>query len=386
MKQAEYPATVSSRIRKKWKVLIAVLPLLVLCVGVLAKVLDRKLVLSDQVSSASGDARSLDDLLKMSPEQLARVDIARMNLLCAIGLPGAENIDINRFLAMLDDWAARVEFVTARHLYRAHDPRYADHYRHSENYLRAEFVLQVLQEDFGVHYNLERVKNFDFSKSKDLFIHGLVADPNGGTCASMPVIYVAVGRRLGYPFKLVATKAHLFARWDDGQERFNIEGTHGFSSYPDEYYKSWPMNNTEAEIKTNRYLISLSSVEELAGFVADRGHCLLYNGRKKQAIEMYTIAHRLVPQDSSYVFWMKGGREEDGFLDFYSALMGDYRERHRADDVNVINAANMRKWDERLQELLPKPVVPPWALPEMPHPGVNQPYPPLPVPGKAPGR
>jgi hypothetical protein len=53
-----------------------------------------------------------------------------------------------------------------------------------------------------------------------LFLHGLTQG-RGGTCLSMPVAYVAVGRRLGYPLKLVTAKGHLFARWEslDGKER-----------------------------------------------------------------------------------------------------------------------------------------------------------------------
>ena len=63
-----------------------------------------------------------------------------------------------------------------------------------------------------------------------LFIHGIIDGP-GGTCASMPVLYVAVGRRLGYPLKLVEARGHLLLRWDDplGQrlgtpDVFNVEG------------------------------------------------------------------------------------------------------------------------------------------------------------------
>jgi len=187
-------------------------------------------------------ARSLDELLKMSPEQLAAVDIAEMNLHCAEGLPGAERLDIAKYLARLDEWAERVRDVTGRHLYRAHDPRWAEHYKHSENWLRVEFLAQVLQEDCGVHYNMQRIRDIDFGNSKDLFIHGMIDDPNGGTCTSMPVMHVAVGRRLGYPLRLVLTRAHIFVRWDDGQERFNVESTGegGTDSYPDEHYKTWP--------------------------------------------------------------------------------------------------------------------------------------------------
>lgn len=93
--------------------------------------------------------QSLEDLLKMTPDHLARVDIARMNLLCATGLASADKLDLDGCLARLDEWAAHVRYETKRHLYRAHDPRWADHYKHSENWLRAEMLAQVLQEDWG---------------------------------------------------------------------------------------------------------------------------------------------------------------------------------------------------------------------------------------------
>lgn len=165
------------------------------------------------------------DLLAMTPEQLAKIDVALVNLLCAKGLPGAENLDIPAILAKLDEWAAKVKFETLRHLYRVTDPRYAEHYNHSEARLRAEFIVQCLQEDCGVRYNPDRIYEPDFRDSRDMFLHGMLPGANGGTCASMPVMYVAIGRRLGYPMKLVATREHLFCRWDDGKERFNIEGS-----------------------------------------------------------------------------------------------------------------------------------------------------------------
>ena len=71
--------------------------------------------------------------------------------------------------------------------------------------------------------------------SRDLFLHGLLRpalnpQPSTlnlprGTCSSMPVLYIAIGRRLGYPLKIVTTKAHLFIRWESAAERFDLEGT-----------------------------------------------------------------------------------------------------------------------------------------------------------------
>ena len=212
----------------------------------------------------------------MVPADLAKVDLAVVNLLCSKGLPGAEAIDIPAAQSKLNEWAAKVKAETQRHLYRVTDPKYADHYAHSEARLRAEFIVQCLQEDCGVHYNMERVRQVDFSKPDDLFIHGMVNSRNGGTCSSMPVLYAAIGRRLGYPIRLVLAKQHVFCRWDDGKERFNIEaaGNGGIDYPPDEYYRAWPIAISDGEMASGEFLKSLSPQEELAVFLLQRACCL----------------------------------------------------------------------------------------------------------------
>lgn len=241
------------------------------------------------------------DLLAMTPEQLAKVDVALMNLLCAKGLPGAENLDIPAVLAKLDEWAAKVKFETERHLYRVTDPKYAEHYNHSEARLRAEFIVQCLQEDCGVRYNPDRIYDPNFRDSRHIFLHGMLPGAEGGTCASMPVMYVAIGRRLGYPMKLVAAKEHLFCRWDDGKERFNIDGaTNGGVDYPpDEHYRTWPKPISDADMATGVFLTSMSPEAELADFLHHRGMCLHQNGRLTEARAAFAEAHRLKPRDAN---------------------------------------------------------------------------------------
>jgi hypothetical protein len=183
--------------------------------------------------------RSLRELCNFQDAELAQVDIARMNLLCADGLPGSESLDIDAILTSLADWAKRVRFDTDRHLYKFR--RNPGEYENSEAYYRMAMLVTVLQQDLGVRYNLERMRDIDFTNSKDLFIHGMVNDNNGGTCVSMPVLYASVGRRLGYPLKLTTTHAHVFLRWEGLQhanpawrERRNIEGSSsGMHSFPD---------------------------------------------------------------------------------------------------------------------------------------------------------
>jgi hypothetical protein len=318
-------------------------------------------------------AFTIDKLLAMTPDELKDVDIAEMNLLCATGLPGAENLDVPKCMARLDERAAHVQAETQRHMYRAHDPRWADHYKHSENWLRAEMLAQALQQDCGVHYNMDRIRNIDFRNSKDLLIHGMIDDSNGGTCASMPVIYTAVGRRLGYPLKLATTKGHIFVRWEDGNERYNIEATSngGTDSFPDEHYKEWPEKITEVEVKTGRYLISLSPAEELATFLADRGHCLLDNGHPKEAFEAYAAANRLAPQDPAYSSWMR--QAEARFRPpTYTAIDPHYYRQPRPGEpggpvnIEAINAHNRQLMEQRMPMPGPNRQQPPGTQPLQP--------------------
>ncbi len=125
----------------------------------------------------------------------------------------------------------------------------------------------------------------------------------------MPVVYVAVGRRLGFPLKLVEAPGHLFFRWEDLQgqrfgipERFNIEGAgKGIRSYPDDFYRTWPREWRPYDKAGGWYLKSLSPVEELAVFLATRA-CLEDNGRLGEAIQAYNWATKLCPEDLRYGF------------------------------------------------------------------------------------
>jgi hypothetical protein len=107
-----------------------------------------------------------------------------------------------------------------RHLYkfglRSAVPPSQFEYGNSLGRFLCYFLLQVLQEDCGVRY--KRKFDPDFCQPADLFIHGILEEKrSGGTCASMPVVYVAIGRPLGYPLKLVEGRGHVFIRWDDAR-------------------------------------------------------------------------------------------------------------------------------------------------------------------------
>jgi hypothetical protein len=250
---------------------------------------------------------SLAALLALSADELAKVDIARVNLLCAQGLTGSLAKGMDESVAQLDAWAERVRTETGRHRYRFE--RNPAEFEGSEGFFGMLMLGVVLAEDYGVHYHsdwrtgVELATDADgfFARAEHVFLSGLLGPERRGTCSSMPVLYVAVGRRLGYPLKLVTTKGHLFVRWEGAGERFNLEVTgDGLNRYADEYYRHWPFELSEDEVEAEGYLKSLDAAGELAVFLSIRGMCLREAGRWNGAEEAFQSASRLAPSVASY--------------------------------------------------------------------------------------
>lgn len=241
---------------------------------------------------------AITKLYNSTPEEVARYDLAEMNLISAFGLPGAEHIDMGAMLALLDFWAKQVAAYTVKHMvaYRAHAAEFGSLAR-----FRITAMIQCLNEEIGIRYNPARITDPDnFDDPEDSFIHGLLGPRRMGTCASLPVLLTALGRRLGYPLKLVLVPTHCLCRWDSPQERFNIEyHAKGLNSQPDEHYYEWPMqwtpdmNPQERERPT--YLISLTPQQDLAVCALNRAHQLSHVGRHREALWAMQVADRFWP-------------------------------------------------------------------------------------------
>jgi hypothetical protein len=137
---------------------------------------------------------------------------------------------------------------------------------------------------------------------EDTFIHGVIQG-NGGTCASMPVVYAAVGRRLGYPIKLVSVQSgnndgHGFCRWEGEGERFNIEGTAGLNTPPDDYYRRGRFEMTAEQERLGCYLLSKTPRMELSRFVAERAYHWEDAGNLRRCVEGLAWAVSLHPKNA----------------------------------------------------------------------------------------
>lgn len=226
-------------------------------------------------------------------------DIALTNLAYAADLPHGDP-DVTACRRRLDRWAKRCDTETRRG--RANFRRDPAYYDHSEACFRMMCVVTVLQRDLGVRYNPAAIGNSSFADSRDCFVHGLLDDRRLGTCVNMPVLYVAIGQRLGYPVHLALAKGHVFARWHEKRgETLNIDGSNlGLSCHPDSYYRQWPRPISDAEMAAGGYLCPLKPEEERALFLGTRGHCLEDNGRLAEALDCYDRAAELLPRPYHY--------------------------------------------------------------------------------------
>ncbi|MBY0524960.1 MAG: transglutaminase-like domain-containing protein [Gemmataceae bacterium] len=205
--------------------------------------------------------------------RLAQVDIAFVNLACAADLPGAEKIDVPRCIDTLNDWAKKSLWYTNK-MFRKFDSN-PGAYRNSRNYFRVLAMITHLQRDLGVKYNPAKMSLDVPFDTADTFIHGVIQG-DGGTCATLPIIYTAVGRRLGYPIKLVSSQSrmsgHLFCRWHDGQEQLNIEATaQGLSTPSDDDYRNDAPGLYPKLEQTAFHLVSMTPRREMANFLMQRG-------------------------------------------------------------------------------------------------------------------
>jgi hypothetical protein len=260
-------------------------------------------VMTQSRGSERASIPTLGEILCADPHAFVEKydDIAAINLACAAGLPGSEALNIARCLRSLDAMAVVVRQKTS-HAWHIFD-RNPSEFENSKNVFRAIFMLYVLNRQFGVHYNPARIdrsdETFDPLDTADLFIHGVLSPRRTGTCASLPVFAVAVGRRLGYPLKLVKVPEHLLFRWDDGSERFNVDynGEDG-NIHPDSYYQTWPVKWTPQIWRAQthaQWLTSLNPRQEVECFLGHRFLTLYALKRWEEALECLLAAERYNP-------------------------------------------------------------------------------------------
>jgi hypothetical protein len=150
-------------------------------------------------SRANSSSPTLGELLALPAQSLAKIDIAVVNLCCAKGLPGAENLDVPACLRTLDAWTEGVRRFVRDSI--GDYQRSPDEYGRQRGFFKFLSMASLLKHPRGgveLRYQPTAAGNTRMLDSRDDLIHGLLTR-RLGTCASFPVLFVAIGRRLGWP-------------------------------------------------------------------------------------------------------------------------------------------------------------------------------------------
>jgi hypothetical protein len=272
----------------------------------------------DDLRTEHGCRRAFDQLASMSDEELAQEDIGLVNLLCAVGLPSADPLNIPQCLEQLDQLA---EYV--RHQIINGYPRYLANpnpTKGSEAVYKLWALMHAIRIKCGIEGKFARASGIVDHEVADLsmeptggpyknrvnsqvaFIHGLLSSRHLSCCASNPVLFAAIGRRLGFPVKLVKTVQHIFNRWVDDNEQFNMDGSLlriGGDDYHHYIDKVRPWRDWERV--STAFHRPITPREELAAFMFNRSICESANLRFDDAMESCKTAARLQPDNHAYV-------------------------------------------------------------------------------------
>jgi len=253
----------------------------------------------------------VNELVETRPAEFGRMDMGLLNLVCAPGLPGSENLDIHKCLDRLDSLTvlARASVERNRHRFRS-DPDY----NHSEPMWRMSLLVTNIKLGYGAAYNPVVVAEKDagitgpLADSRDMFIHGLLDDDpkrRWGTCASIPVLVTAVARRMGYPVGLAVSGRHVCARWEGGGTCFNVEASNllGMTVPSDEELREKIHPWIPGEENSGYYVRTLFPAEEFALFLTFRVESLFYAARYDEAMLWSARALQYAPDDPRFPYF-----------------------------------------------------------------------------------
>ena len=157
---------------------------------------------------------------------------------------------------------------------------------------RIRILNTVIHQMEGYHYD-----HSPFARSRQdyYFLNGIL-DTKQGTCYTIPLLYIAVAQRLGYPLYPVVAPDHMFVRYvDPSFTEQNIETTSGGKYFPDQYYvEAFAVSNRG--LKSGSYLRTLTYRQFLGHMLAANAVFHGRNGKSLKAIVYLEKAAQLNPQ------------------------------------------------------------------------------------------
>jgi regulator of sirC expression with transglutaminase-like and TPR domain len=192
-------------------------------------------------------------------------------------------------------------------------------------------------------------------KPASRYLHNYLASRRGN-CITMPILFAAIGQRIGLNLTLAEAPQHLLVKYtDDSGAVWNLEPTSGGGFARDNHYRNeLPM--TDKAVEAGTYLRALSAEETAAITASHLPGQFLHDGRFEQAVVTTSVLLRRYPR-SAYLMTLKGAaygqilqrdiiakykRESDMTPD-----VKDYADKLYAENLAAFAAAEALGWTER---------------------------------------
>ena len=251
----------NSRIRVIWFIKVLVCALLTCCNTAITfaenNIVDNLQVIQHGQAQHS-DNKMFQDLIQID-EQL--LDIAETSLL--IAKEEYSEIKIRDYVECID-WYARM--IKARIM------------ENDEPETIVNTINEFLFDELGFTYvqtgNLE-----------DLYLNKVI-DARKGNCIGLSILYLSIAERLKLPLFGVNVPEHIFIRYDDGEQRINIEMGHSGMSLSDTFYVTHSIERFDKKsVDSGCFLMNLNKKEVISDVFLNRSKIRREGGNHRGALD-----------------------------------------------------------------------------------------------------
>jgi len=142
-----------------------------------------------------------------------------------------------------------------------------------------------------------RDKNFQVDRSRlyqsplESLLLSEVIKKRRGHCLSLSLLYLMLAEKLALPVRGVIVPGHFFVRYDDGNQRLNVETTDQGRHFSDHYYLKRFMHGVNDSIS----LRDLDKPQVLAVYISNLANHYKLRGWNAKAIEIFHFVLDVLP-------------------------------------------------------------------------------------------
>jgi regulator of sirC expression with transglutaminase-like and TPR domain len=190
------------------------------------------------------------------------------------------DIDVAAYSAKIDDMANDARQYVAR--YGKFDP---------------DSVIRALNTYYYRVWDVQYDKSPNGHETQEnYFINGIL-DRKLGQCTTIPMLYMAIAQRLGYPVYAVIAPEHNFVRFVDPslkEQNIELSGGAGYSSDSEYAYR---LNISQRAIESGAYLRTLTRREYLGEFLQQSAIVFRTRGDIDRSILYFEKAYEIDPKN-----------------------------------------------------------------------------------------